>query len=84
MLPSHATSNNRSGQTNSDKEGKNIGHQGIGIHGTHDDNSIRTRATEGCIRLKNEDLEGNSEIIFLKPSKQQDEAHRKKSISQHP
>lgn len=29
---------------------------GIGIHGTHDPDSIGTRATEGCIRLKNEDL----------------------------
>jgi len=29
---------------------------GIGIHGTHDPNSIGTRVTEGCIRLHNEDL----------------------------
>lgn len=33
------------------------GHKGIGIHGTHDPLSIGTRATEGCIRLKNKDLE---------------------------
>jgi len=33
------------------------GHSGIGIQGTHENNSIGTRATEGCIRLKNEDLE---------------------------
>lgn len=33
------------------------GHKGIGIHGTHDSLSIGTRATEGCIRLKNKDLE---------------------------
>lgn len=32
------------------------GHKGIGIHGTHDSLSIGTRVTEGCIRLKNEDL----------------------------
>ena len=32
------------------------GSKGIGIHGTHDPNSIGTRATEGCIRLKNEDV----------------------------
>lgn len=32
------------------------GHRGIGIHGTHDNNSLGTRATEGCIRLKNEDV----------------------------
>lgn len=31
-------------------------HRGIGIHGTHDPASIGTRATEGCIRLRNEDL----------------------------
>ena len=33
------------------------GHQGIGIHGTLNDESIGTRNTEGCIRMKNEDLE---------------------------
>ncbi len=32
------------------------GHKGIGIHGTHLPESIGTRITEGCIRLKNEDL----------------------------
>ena len=31
-------------------------HRGIGIHGTHDPASIGTRATEGCIRLNNNDL----------------------------
>jgi len=31
-------------------------YRGIGIHGTHDPNSIGTKATEGCIRLRNEDL----------------------------
>lgn len=31
-------------------------HTGIGIHGTHDPQSIGTRATEGCIRLRNENL----------------------------
>ena len=31
-------------------------HKGIGIHGTHDPSSIGTRATEGCIRLRNADL----------------------------
>lgn len=33
------------------------GHKGIGIHGTHDSLSIGTRVTEGCVRLKNEELE---------------------------
>lgn len=32
-------------------------HRGIGIHGTHDPASIGTRATEGCIRLHNNDLD---------------------------
>ena len=33
------------------------GWQGIGIHGTHDPASIGTDATEGCVRLRNEDVE---------------------------
>lgn len=33
------------------------GHKGIGIHGTHKPESIGTRDTEGCIRLKNEDID---------------------------
>jgi lipoprotein-anchoring transpeptidase ErfK/SrfK len=32
------------------------GQKGIGIHGTHDNNSLGTRASEGCIRMKNEAL----------------------------
>lgn len=32
------------------------GYKGIGIHGTHDSLSIGTRVTEGCVRLKNEDI----------------------------
>ncbi|MBQ0016401.1 MAG: L,D-transpeptidase [Bacteroidales bacterium] len=32
------------------------GHTGIGIHGTHDSSSIGSRVTEGCIRLKNDDV----------------------------
>ncbi|MFP4481763.1 MAG: L,D-transpeptidase [Thermovirgaceae bacterium] len=32
------------------------GWKGIGIHGTHDPASIGTRASEGCIRMKNEKL----------------------------
>jgi len=31
--------------------------KGIGIHGTHDDNSILTRASEGCIRMHNQDVQ---------------------------
>jgi lipoprotein-anchoring transpeptidase ErfK/SrfK len=33
------------------------GWNGIGIHGTHDPTSIGKNVTEGCIRLRNEDLE---------------------------
>lgn len=33
------------------------GHNGIGIHGTHDPKSIGSRATEGCIRINNNHLE---------------------------
>lgn len=33
------------------------GWSGIGIHGTHDPDSIGTLATEGCVRMKNEELE---------------------------
>ena len=32
-------------------------HSGIGIHGTHAPESIGTRATEGCVRLNNADLD---------------------------
>lgn len=32
------------------------GQKGIGIHGTHDNNSLGNRASEGCIRLNNKDL----------------------------
>ena len=32
------------------------GHSGIGIHGTHAPESIGTRATEGCMRLQNENV----------------------------
>ena len=30
---------------------------GVAVHGTHDPNSIGTRATEGCVRLRNDDLQ---------------------------
>ena len=32
------------------------GQKGIGIHGTHDNNSIGSRASEGCIRMHNDDI----------------------------
>lgn len=41
------------------------GFNGIGIHGTHAPESIGTRATEGCIRLRNEDLEEMIQMVQL-------------------
>jgi hypothetical protein len=32
------------------------GFEGIGIHGTHDDSSLGTRASQGCIRMNNQEL----------------------------
>ena len=40
-------------------------HSGIGIHGTHDPNSIGTRATEGCIRLNNADLDKLQPLVRI-------------------
>ncbi|TKJ42696.1 hypothetical protein CEE36_07250 [candidate division TA06 bacterium B3_TA06] len=36
---------------------------GIAIHGTHDEASIGTRATEGCIRMHNEDVDSLKRIV---------------------
>lgn len=33
------------------------GQKGIGIHGTYDDSSLGKRASEGCIRMQNENLQ---------------------------
>ncbi len=41
------------------------GFSGIGIHGTHDPKSIGTRATEGCIRLENKNVEALSKQVTL-------------------
>lgn len=41
------------------------GFSGIGIHGTHDPASIGTRATEGCIRLENSDVERLQKQVAL-------------------
>ena len=40
-------------------------HRGIGIHGTHDPASIGTRATEGCIRLENNDLDSLRPMVHI-------------------
>ena len=41
------------------------GHSGIGIHGTHLPKSIGTRTTEGCIRLKNEDVLKLKQMVYI-------------------
>lgn len=41
------------------------GFKGIGIHGTHDPASIGTRATEGCIRLKNKDIAELKTLVHI-------------------
>lgn len=40
-------------------------HTGIGIHGTHAPESIGTRASEGCIRLKNRNLRKLISYIYI-------------------
>ena len=40
-------------------------HTGIGIHGTHLPSSIGSRATEGCIRLSNDDLRELIRYIYV-------------------
>jgi lipoprotein-anchoring transpeptidase ErfK/SrfK len=41
------------------------GWSGIGIHGTHDPSSIGTMASEGCIRMNNDQVSELKEIIFV-------------------
>lgn len=41
------------------------GHKGIGIHGTHLSESIGTRASEGCIRMKNNDIDSLVKLISV-------------------
>lgn len=41
------------------------GHSGIGIHGTHLPETIGTRASEGCIRLRNEDVSALKEMVYV-------------------
>lgn len=62
------------------------GHKGIGIHGTHLPESIGTRATEGCIRLRNEDLERLVSLIYppltviITPSAEDERVNRMSEI----
>ncbi|MDL2263488.1 L,D-transpeptidase family protein [Synergistaceae bacterium OttesenSCG-928-I11] len=39
--------------------------KGIGIHGTHDPDSIGTNATEGCVRMHNDELLELAEILEI-------------------
>jgi lipoprotein-anchoring transpeptidase ErfK/SrfK len=39
--------------------------KGIGIHGTHDPASINTRASEGCVRMKNEELRELKRLVHI-------------------
>ncbi len=41
------------------------GFEGIGIHGTHDDSSLGTRASHGCIRMNNQELSDLKEVISI-------------------
>ena len=41
------------------------GFSGIGIHGTCFPESIGTRCSEGCVRLRNEDLSRLKELVFV-------------------
>jgi len=41
------------------------GQKGIGIHGTHIPESVGTRATEGCIRLENENIERLYDLVSI-------------------
>ena len=38
---------------------------GIGIHGTHDPDSIGTMASEGCIRMKNDQVAELKKLVFV-------------------
>ena len=38
---------------------------GIGIHGTHDPGSIGTMASEGCIRMKNDQVAELKDMVFV-------------------
>ena len=44
---------------------KTPGWSGIGIHGTHDPDSIGRMVTQGCIRMKNSDLEDLKKKVFV-------------------
>lgn len=41
------------------------GFKGIGIHGTHDNKSLGTNASEGCVRMRNEELLKLVELVDI-------------------
>ena len=49
--------------TGSDKTKSGKTWKGISIHGTHDPASIGTMATEGCVRLRNEEIEELKKLV---------------------
>lgn len=65
----------------------NMPHKGIGIHGTHLPNSIGTRCTEGCIRLRNKDITRLKELVYcgltvvILPSEEDIKANNKNDIT---
>lgn len=64
------------------------GWRGIGIHGTHDPNSIGTLASEGCIRMRNEDLQKLKLLVtkgmkvVIGPNAAQDKKEETESMSE--
>ena len=66
------------------------GQKGIGIHGTHDENSIGSRASEGCIRMHNEDLLKlvekirNNSVVVITPGIEDIKANTKKQDNIEP
>jgi hypothetical protein len=51
--------------TGSDRTKSGKGWKGIGIHGTHDPSSIGTMASEGCIRMNNEDVSELKSLVRI-------------------
>lgn len=54
-------------ETNADQTFSGRNWQGIGIHGTHDESSIGTQSSRGCLRMRNSDLEEFIEFLKTLP-----------------
>lgn len=58
------------------------GQKGIGIHGTHDDNSLKSRVSEGCIRMQNNDIKKlvknvkSTAVVVIIPSAEDQTANK--------